>query len=148
MLRLAAVLLAVAILGKLASAAGLWGSPGDKLLVGIGMIPRGEVGLVFATIGLSTGVFGQDVYAALLLVVLATTLLTPPLLRRRLLGLRAATHLGGAAAASAPPEGWLLDADGTIELVSEPAPTLRLEVALEAARACADAGPGRACSRG
>lgn len=68
-LRLAAVLLAIAILGKLASAAGLFGSPGDKLLVGIGMIPRGEVGLVFATIGLGTGVFGQDVYGALLLVV-------------------------------------------------------------------------------
>jgi Kef-type K+ transport system membrane component KefB/predicted amino acid-binding ACT domain protein len=141
-LRLAAALLIVAILGKLASAAGLWGSPGDKLLVGIGMIPRGEVGLVFATIGLSTGVFGQDVYAALLLVVLATTLLTPPLLRRRLLGVRAGGHPGSAAAASAPPGGWLSSADGTVELVSEPAPALRLEVALEAARACADARAG------
>ena len=98
-LRLAAVLLAIAILGKLASAAGLFGSPGDKLLVGIGMIPRGEVGLVFATIGLGTGVFGQDVYGALLLVVLATTLLTPPLLRRRLVAVRTASHPASAAAA-------------------------------------------------
>ena len=53
-----------------------------QLLVGIGMIPRGEVGLIFATIGLRERVFGTDVYAALLLVVLATTLLTPPVLHR------------------------------------------------------------------
>ncbi len=141
-LRLAAVLLVIAILGKLASAAGLFGSPGDKLLVGIGMIPRGEVGLVFATIGLGTGVFGQDVYGALLLVVLATTLLTPPLLRRRLVAVRTASHPASAAAAEEPPGGWLRDVEGMIELVSEPAPGLRLEVALESALACADARPG------
>jgi Kef-type K+ transport system membrane component KefB/predicted amino acid-binding ACT domain protein len=141
-LRLAAVLLAVAVVGKLASAAGLWGSPGDKTLVGIGMIPRGEVGLVFATVGLSTGVFGQDVYAALLLVVLATTLLTPPLLRRRLRRVRAAHHPAGAAASTEPPGGWLRNAEGSIELVSEPAPGLRLEVALDAALTCAEARAG------
>ena len=54
-LGLAAVLLVIAVAGKLASAAGLIGAPGDRLLVGIGMIPRGEVGLIFATIGLSAG---------------------------------------------------------------------------------------------
>ena len=47
------------------------------------MLPRGEVGLIFATIGLGAGVLGDDLYAALLLVVLATTLVTPVLLRWR-----------------------------------------------------------------
>ncbi len=54
-LGMAAALLAVAIVGKLAAAAGLFGSAGDKLLVGIGMVPRGEVGLIFATLGLAPG---------------------------------------------------------------------------------------------
>ena len=53
------------------------------------MIPRGEVGLIFATLGLREGVFGQDVYGALILVVLLTTVLTPPALRWRLLRIRA-----------------------------------------------------------
>ena len=50
---------------------------------GSGMLPRGEVGLIFATIGLQNGVLGDDLYAALLLVVLVTTLVTPPLLKFR-----------------------------------------------------------------
>ena len=53
MLSLAAALFAVAVAGKLASVLGMWGSPGDRLLVGIGMIPRGEVGLIFANLGLA-----------------------------------------------------------------------------------------------
>src|SRR5215213_2267213 len=126
---MAGVLLLVGVVGKLASAAGMWGSPGDRLLVGIGMIPRGEVGLIFATIGLRQGVFGDDVYAALLLVVLVTTLATPPALRVRLLKLRERRQPGRTSAAIAPPEGWFRDDDGTIELVSEPATNLTLEVA-------------------
>src|SRR5207237_5936559 len=84
----AAALLGVAVVGKLCSVLGLIGSPGDRLLVGIGMIPRGEVGLIFATLGLNQHVFGQDVYAALLLVVLVTTVAAPPALRWRLLSMR------------------------------------------------------------
>ncbi len=53
------------------------------------MIPRGEVGLIFATIGLQQAVFGENVYASVLVVVLATTLMTPPLLRLRLLRVNA-----------------------------------------------------------
>jgi Kef-type K+ transport system membrane component KefB len=83
-LGLAGVLLAAAVVGKLVSAVGARGVPGDKTLIGIGMLPRGEVGLIFATLGLREGVLGDDLYAALLLVVLATTLAAPPLLRRRL----------------------------------------------------------------
>jgi len=55
------------------------------LLIGIGMIPRGEVGLIFASIGLSTGVLDDKLYGALLLMVLVTTVLTPPLLRQKLM---------------------------------------------------------------
>ena len=55
-LEIAAILLVVAIIGKLVSAVGAAGARGDKWLMGFGMIPRGEVGLIFATIGLSAGV--------------------------------------------------------------------------------------------
>jgi Kef-type K+ transport system membrane component KefB len=141
-LALASVLLLVAVVGKLASAAGMLGAPGDPLLVGIGMIPRGEVGLVFAAIGLREAVFGQDVYAALLLVVLASTLLTPPFLRHRLLHLRRDRRPASPAAVESPKEGWLRERDGVVELVAEPPATLVLEVALEAARRCRTAGAG------
>ena len=87
-LGLAGALMVVAVAGKLAAAAGMIGSRGDKALIGLGMLPRGEVGLIFAGIGLRQGVLGQDLYAALLLVVLATTLMTPPLLEMRLVTLR------------------------------------------------------------
>ena len=83
-LGIAGALLAVAVVGKLVAAVGAWGAPGDKRLIGLGMIPRGEVGLIFATIGLREGILGGNLYAALLLVVLATTLVTPPLLRWRI----------------------------------------------------------------
>ncbi len=89
-LGLAAALLIVAILGKLAAAGGTGGLRVDRLLVGIGMIPRGEVGIIFASIGLAEGVFGDDQYAALLIVILVTTLMTPPLLRWRIAVLRVA----------------------------------------------------------
>ncbi len=141
-LGMAGALLLVAIAGKLASAAGLWRSPGDKLLVGIGMVPRGEVGLIFATLGLRQAVFGEDVYAALLLVVLATTLVTPPFLRARWLQLRAARQPSRVGSTVAPPEGWIHVVDDEVELVVEPAPSLTLEVALQAALACSDARPG------
>ncbi len=83
-LALATVLTVVAIIGKLVAGFGIGRSPGDKLLIGIGMIPRGEVGLIFASIGLSKGVLDDELYGALLLMVLVTTLITPPLLRLKL----------------------------------------------------------------
>jgi Kef-type K+ transport system membrane component KefB len=130
----AAVLLVVGVLGKLASAFGLIGSPGDRLLVGIGMVPRGEVGLIFATLGLQQGVFGQDVYAAMLLVVLVTTVATPPALRWRLLALRE-RHRGEAA--QPIPSGAALTRvtnDGTVELTGVPLPSDALVGALTVAR--------------
>ena len=101
-LGIAGALLAVAIVGKLVAAVGAWGAPGDKRLIGLGMIPRGEVGLIFATIGLREGILGGNLYAALLLVVLATTLATPPLLRWRLARMRG-TRSGASRARSRDP---------------------------------------------
>lgn len=72
-------LTAVAILGKLASSL-LMGRGKDRWIVGIGMVPRGEVGLIFASIGLSLGVLDNRFYSIIIIVVLLTTLVTPPLL--------------------------------------------------------------------
>src|SRR5262249_27311737 len=83
---LALALVAVAILGKLVSGLAAPGRGLDRLAIGIAMIPRGEVGLIFAGIGQKLVVGGQSlvgpgVTSGLVLVMLSTTLLTPPLLR-------------------------------------------------------------------
>jgi Kef-type K+ transport system membrane component KefB len=53
----------------------------ESVRVGIGMISRGEVGLIVASVGLSSGIIGKDVFSAMIIMVLATTLTTPVLLR-------------------------------------------------------------------
>jgi len=53
----------------------------QSLRVGVGMISRGEVGLIVAGYGLSNGLIGTDVFSASVIVVLVTTMVTPPLLR-------------------------------------------------------------------
>jgi Kef-type K+ transport system membrane component KefB len=81
----AGVLVLVAILGKLAGSgvgARLCGfSTLESARVGVGMISRGEVGLIVAGYGLGHGVIDREVFSASVLVVLATTLIAPPLLR-------------------------------------------------------------------
>ncbi|HXG58120.1 MAG TPA: cation:proton antiporter [Thermoanaerobaculia bacterium] len=52
-----------------------------KIVIGVGMIPRGEVGLIFAQIGLSAKLLDAGMYSAVALMVMLTTLVTPPLLR-------------------------------------------------------------------
>ena len=54
---------------------------GKKSVIGVGMIPRGEVGLIFAQMGLSSGVFDAKLFSAVTLMVMVTTFLAPPLLR-------------------------------------------------------------------
>jgi len=79
----------VAILGKQACALGVFGNENkslSKILIGIGMIPRGEVGLIFAGIGAKlmldgSPVIDDNLYAAIIMMVLLTTLVTPPLLK-------------------------------------------------------------------
>jgi Kef-type K+ transport system membrane component KefB len=80
------VLIVCAILGKLACALGVLGHGIRRLAVGIGMIPRGEVGLIFAGIGARASLGGepiltQNVYSAVVVMVLVTTLITPVGLR-------------------------------------------------------------------
>ena len=70
----------VAILGKLLS--GIFGgSENDRLSIGIGMVPRGEVGLIFAIIGKSLGIFNNTTFSAVVFMVIVTTLITPILLK-------------------------------------------------------------------
>lgn len=54
----------------------------DMLRVGVGMIPRGEVGMVVAQLGLSMGIINKPVYAAVVFMAVGTTLMAPPLLNR------------------------------------------------------------------
>ena len=77
-----AVLIACAIAGKLVSAFGVVEPRANAVAVAVGMIPRGEVGLIFAGIGAGMTVAGQpvlsqDAYSAIVLMVLVTTVLTP-----------------------------------------------------------------------
>jgi len=79
---LTAALFAAALLGKLVSGfAVVKEKIRTKLIIGTAMVPRGEVGLVFANIGLTVGVFKDDIYTALILVIVLTTLLAPFALR-------------------------------------------------------------------
>ncbi|NJL45385.1 MAG: cation:proton antiporter, partial [Leptolyngbyaceae cyanobacterium SM2_3_12] len=53
----------------------------NRLAVGIGMVPRGEVGLVFAGVGAASGVLSESLDAAIIAMVIITTFIAPPLLR-------------------------------------------------------------------
>ena len=80
-LAIAGVLFVIAVIGKVASG---WAVPWrrfNRRAVGIGMAPRGEVGLIFAQIGLGAGILSNRLFSAILFVVVATTLVTPPLLK-------------------------------------------------------------------
>ncbi len=80
-LMIAGLLAAGAVAGKfLAGYAPFW-FRGRKALVGAGMIPRGEVGLIFAQMGMAGGVFDPGLFAAVTLVVMVTTFIAPPLLK-------------------------------------------------------------------
>ena len=75
------VLVVMAIIGKfLAGFAPFW-FRGRKAVIGVGMIPRGEVGLIFAQIGLGSGVLSPGLFGAITLMVMVTTFLAPPLLK-------------------------------------------------------------------
>lgn len=78
-LMVALAITAVAFIGKIA--AGFVAGKGvNNWVVGFGMAPRGEVGLIFATIGRSLGVVSEEVFSVIVIMVILTTLLTPPIL--------------------------------------------------------------------
>jgi Kef-type K+ transport system membrane component KefB len=83
---LATMVVLAAVLGKQACALGGLSSSLDKLSIGIGMIPRGEVGLIFANLGLGLTLHGERIidprlYSTIVLMVLVTTVITPPALK-------------------------------------------------------------------
>ncbi len=70
-------LIVAAIIGKIAGALFLKESWHTRLMIGVAMIPRGEVGLIFAELGRMSGIFSNEIYAAMVLVIALTTLLPP-----------------------------------------------------------------------
>lgn len=73
---------AAAIIGKQVCGLGVVKCPeADRLIIGIGMISRGEVGLIFASVGKALGVIDDKVFGAIVVMVILTTLITPPLLK-------------------------------------------------------------------
>ena len=74
----------LAVIGKYAAGLAVRKPGLKKSVIGVGMIPRGEVGLIFAQIGLSTKLLSPGLFSAVALMVMLTTFLAPPLLRRLL----------------------------------------------------------------
>ena len=80
-LLIALVLTLLAVGGKVAAG---WAAPWERIrriVVGVGMVPRGEVGLIFADIGRRSGVLSSEVFGAVLVVVMVTTFIAPPALK-------------------------------------------------------------------
>jgi Kef-type K+ transport system membrane component KefB len=77
----AMLLTAVAVVSKLAAGLAVYQRGVRRWPVGVGMVPRGEVGLIFAGTGLAAGVIAGDLYSALVVVVMLTTFVTPPWLK-------------------------------------------------------------------
>jgi Kef-type K+ transport system membrane component KefB len=76
-LSIALVLTVIALLGKIAAGWAAPWEPVNRLAIGIGMIPRGEVGLIFADIGRRSGILGAELFSAILLMVIVTTFVAP-----------------------------------------------------------------------
>ncbi|MHB1312825.1 MAG: cation:proton antiporter [Gemmatimonadaceae bacterium] len=106
-LGLGLVITIVAVLGKVAAGWAPWWYDGRKLLVGVAMVPRGEVGLIFAQMGAAAGVLVGPQFGAVMAMVVVTTFITPPLL---------------GAIAGPPPPGGTYDEDeaGVDALVAGP----------------------------
>jgi len=107
-LALGGALIAVAVIGKVVAGYAPWWFAGRKLLIGVAMVPRGEVGLIFAQMGVAAGVLAGGEFGAVIAMVVVTTFLTPPWLGR---------------IAGEPPSGYGDDeTSGVGQLVSDGAP--------------------------
>ncbi len=79
---IATFLIVVAILGKVITGFTVFGQDNlNKIAIGVGMIPRGEVGLVFVSVGAASGALSDSTEAAIIMMVILTTFIAPPLLR-------------------------------------------------------------------
>jgi Kef-type K+ transport system membrane component KefB len=87
----------IGVIGKVAAGFVVWQKGLRRTVIGVGMIPRGEVGLIFAQIGLSTKLISGGMYSAVALMVMLTTFIAPPLLRRLLVPGTPGKLEGGAA---------------------------------------------------
>lgn len=67
----------VAIISKVVAGFGAQGSMNEKLLIGFSMVPRGEVGLIFLSVGKALGAIDNSIFSTLLIVVVATTFIAP-----------------------------------------------------------------------
>jgi Kef-type K+ transport system membrane component KefB len=81
-LAVAGLLILAGVIGKFLAAYAPWWFRGNKPLIGVAMIPRGEVGLIFAQMGLATRAISPSLFSALMLMVLVTTFIAPPVLAR------------------------------------------------------------------
>lgn len=70
------VLIVAAIVGKMVSGMGA-NKKDDRLFIGLAMVPRGEVGLVFASVGKSIGVINDKLFSAIIVMIVVTTLIAP-----------------------------------------------------------------------
>lgn len=77
----AIVITVVAVACKVFAGVAGRGSFNERLLVGVSMVPRGEVGLIFASIGLATSALGGEMFSTILIVVALTTFVAPPLIK-------------------------------------------------------------------
>ena len=107
-LRIGGVLLLLGIAGKIVAGYAAPWHAGNKLLIGVAMVPRGEVGLIFAQLGLAAAAITAGEFGAVMLMVLGTTLVTPPAL-----SWLAKRRVASVKKAKAPAE-----ADALVELVS------------------------------
>ncbi|MGB3364600.1 MAG: cation:proton antiporter [Thermodesulfobacteriota bacterium] len=80
-LLIALVLFIVAVIGKFVSGFAVFKKGINKSVIGVGMIPRGEVGLIFAQVGLTYGIFNSQLFSAVTVMVMLTTFIAPPLLK-------------------------------------------------------------------
>ncbi len=78
---IALILFVAAVVSKYVSGYAVYEKGVRKSIIGVGMIPRGEVGLIFAKIGLAYGVFKSDLFSAVTVMVILTTFIVPPLLK-------------------------------------------------------------------
>ena len=101
-LTIAVVLTTLAIIGKIVAGWAAPWEPARRIVIGVGMIPRGEVGLIFADIGRRAGILGGEVFSAILIMVMATTFIAP--IGLKLLFRRSPTEpMGDDVSATIPP---------------------------------------------
>src|SRR5581483_5349372 len=77
-LQVGVALTGIGVLGKLVTGWTPRPFDGNRMLIGVAMIPRGEVGLIFAQVAFGSGAIAGGEFGAIMMMVVATTLITPP----------------------------------------------------------------------